>query len=177
MSMIVWAELGRWFLVALLGVAAAGKATRRAEFAASLHVDFDIAPAGARGATVALIVLEAAMAASLAAGGVPARVGAMAATALFLAFGLGLTGLLAAGRNVSCRCFGGDAHEASAADVMRNAVGLAASVLYIVAPPAAQAFTAFDQAVLALGGAVGFFVLLASVELGRPAVARHGDVA
>ena len=177
MSMAVWAELGRWFLVALLGVGAAGKAGHRAEFAASLHVDFDIGPAAARGVTVVLVVLEAAMAAGLAVGGVPARVGAMAAIALFLAFGLGLTGLLAAGRNVSCRCFGGDAHEASVADVMRNAVGLAAGVLYVVAAPAAQAFSAFEHALLAAGGAVGLLVLLASVELGRPGRARQGDVA
>lgn len=167
------AEGCRLYLLFVLVLAFTGKALTWRTFRRNLG---DLLPAwGSLALVGALAVMgaEALLAGLLMAGEEPAYGATAAALSLFLAFTAVVLKALVDRRQVRCSCFGAPGHVISRWDLARNALLIAACVVYLAqAPRAASAVDRYDPRLTVLAG----LVTLLTLQLGRrigPGVGRR----
>lgn len=155
-------EACRFYAMLVLFAAAIGKAGAVRAFQGTLETIFGLTSPWSRIATLALIVLEGGVATLLLVGGDVARAAMMIAAALFVAFLVTISTVLAKRTPVACNCFGGSSHRISGFDLARSAGLLAACAVYF-APPARVASLSAVGLVLMFG--VAAITALLSVRL------------
>ncbi|MDP3748524.1 MAG: hypothetical protein Q8Q88_15905 [Phenylobacterium sp.] len=130
-------EACRLYIMLVLTASVAGKATALEGFRETIGELFPIPRAWTPAAALGVIGVEALIALLLLAGSEWARLGMVAALALFGVFTAVIIVALVQRRAVNCNCFGGRSHVISAHDLVRNATLIAASGAYFLGGPVA----------------------------------------
>lgn len=124
-------EICRFYVMLVLLAAAAGKLRNIRAFQNALETLTGVSRKWSGGATLSLITAEGLVGLLLLFGGETARIGMMAAAALFLAF-LGVISLALTRRSAAvCNCFGSSPHTVSGVDLLRSIGLLTACAIYL----------------------------------------------
>jgi hypothetical protein len=125
------AEACRWYVLLALLAAAVGKARDIVAFRYSLSRAMPMLARVEGPLAWAIVLAEAAIALALLAGGAPARLGMVAALAMFVVFTAVIATSIARGRAIVCNCFGTSTHRVGGLDIARNLALIAAAALVV----------------------------------------------
>ncbi|WP_312218392.1 MauE/DoxX family redox-associated membrane protein [Brevundimonas sp.] len=124
-------EICRFYVMLVLLAAAAGKLRNIRAFQNALEALTGVSSKWSRGATLYLITAEGLVGLLLLFGGEAARIGMMAAAALFLVFLSVISLALTRRSTVACNCFGSSLHTVSGIDLLRSIGLLTACAIYL----------------------------------------------